>query len=110
MTANKRKQAQRQRDIHLGFVRIELRIEAEEERQLDELCALFRPGNKPYTRPELFGLLIRKAFNEYKGKLAEIPHCQKCGLPAPVDDCSLSGDSECWRYYGPSALAYKIIK
>lgn len=107
-TTEDRKAAQRKRDRELGFVRVELRIEEEEAKQLDELCSLFRPGNTPYTRPELFGLLVRKAFKEYQDKLAEIPVCKKCGLPAPVAECSLSGDSECWRYYGPTELAYRI--
>lgn len=107
-STEERKAAQRKRDRELGFVRVELRIEQAEAEQLDELCSLFRPGNAPYTRPELFGLLIRKAYREYEEKLAEIPRCEKCGEVAPVAECSLSGDSECWRYYGPQALAYKI--
>ncbi|RTY53661.1 hypothetical protein EKL29_21320 [Pantoea sp. YU22] len=103
-----RKAAQRERDKQLGFVRAKLRIEAEEMTQLDELCALLRPGYEPYTRSELIGLMVRKTRKEYEEKLSTIPACRKCGEPAPVAECALSGDSQCWRYYGPSELYLKI--
>lgn len=106
--STERKAAQRDRDKALGFVRLELRIEAQELTELDELCQLLRPGKEPYTRPELFGLLVRRARQQYKDTLAKISHCRKCGDAAPVNECVCAGDSECWRTYGPGELVVKV--
>lgn len=108
MSKGDRKAAQRKRDKELGVVRLELRVEADEAAQLDELCRLLRPGKEPYTRPELFGLLIRRARIHYDEYIESAPRCEKCGEAAPVAECCLEKESNCWRFNAPRDLAVKV--
>ncbi len=79
---------------------------------LKENCILRRPGREPYNLNEYIGLLIRQDDIQLKKQLKKLEgeKCAKCNDPLPVQNCCLSGDSQCWTTFGHRDFSINIVK
>lgn len=107
--------AERQRDRRArlkaeGKRKTEYVLEPDEERMLDELCRLRRPGKSPYAHNEMLGLLIIQSHRQLKKKLDSMKGktCKNCGKELPVAECNFTREPGCWRIEGPAELLVKI--
>lgn len=97
-TVAERKAEQRKRQKELGVTKIELLVDNQELEMLKRNCVLRMPGREPYDVVEYLQMLIRKDDTEYKRQAEKLSKqkCKRCGEQLPVQQCCLSGDSQCW--------------
>jgi hypothetical protein len=109
-TAAERQQARRDRVKASNQNKSEFILEPNENRMLDELCTLRRPGKQPYSRNEMIALLIIQSHRQLMRKINTLNKqtCQKCGKQLPAVDCNFEKEPGCWRLTGPSDLLVKI--
>ena len=106
-TVAERKAEQRKRQKELGVTKIELLVDNQELEMLKRNCVLRMPGREPYDAVEYLQMLIRKDDGEYKRQAETLSKqkCKRCGEQLPVQQCCLTGDSQCWVTSG-----YKELK
>ncbi|WP_368875748.1 hypothetical protein [Proteus vulgaris] len=109
-TVAERKAEQRKRQKELGVTKIELLVDNQELEMLKRNCVLRMPGREPYDVVEYLQMLIRKDDAEYKRQVEKLSKqkCKRCGEQLPVQQCCLSGDSQCWVTYGWRELQLKL--
>lgn len=97
-TVAERKAEQHKRQKELGVTKIELLVDNQELEMLKRNCVLRMPGREPYDVVEYLQMLIRKDDAEYKRQAEKLSKqkCKRCGEQLPVQQCCLSGDSQCW--------------
>lgn len=106
-TVAERKAEQRKRQKELGVTKIELLVDNQELEMIKRNCVLRMPGREPYGIVEYLQMFIRKDDAEYKKQVEKLSKrkCKRCGDILPVQQCCMSGDSECWVTSG-----YKELK
>ncbi|MDC9754557.1 hypothetical protein [Proteus mirabilis] len=109
-TVAERKAEQRKRQKELGVTKIELLVDNQELEMLKRNCVLRMPGREPYDVVEYLQMLIRKDDTEYKRQVEKLSKqkCKRCGEQLPVQQCCLSGDSQCWVTKGYHEIKLSI--
>lgn len=109
-TVAERKAEQRKRQKELGVTKIELLVDNQELEMLKRNCVLRMPGREPYDVVEYLQMLIRKDDAEYKRQSDKLSKqkCKRCGDQLPVNQCCMTGDSECWVTHGYHELKLVI--
>ncbi|WP_193014278.1 MULTISPECIES: hypothetical protein [Gammaproteobacteria] len=109
-TVAERKSEQRKRQKELGVTKIELLVDNQELEMLKRNCVLRMPGREPYDVVEYLQMLIRKDDAEYKrqAEMLSKQKCKRCGEQLPVQQCCLSGDSQCWVTKGYNEIKLSI--
>lgn len=109
-TVAERKAEQRKRQKELGVTKIELLVDHQELEMLKRNCVFRMPGREPYDIVEYLQMLIRKDDAEYKRQAEKLSKqkCKRCGEQLPVQQCCLSGDSQCWGTKGYHEIKLSI--
>lgn len=106
--ANKRKAAQRARELELDIKEVRLMLSAQERANLDELCQVRAGSGEPYTRAEYLKMLLVNDNRKLRAQQAELEKagpCPRCNSPLPGGCGGLfKGEAVCWFYPGKKRL------